>query len=246
MAARDLDNYLDDYYQLPFERVAERFRRRHVVACLNQLKIHSLIEVGSGAESIFVSLHNVVQGTIIEPIGELLSRQKKILVGKNIEFINKKLEDVVPSDVEKTSAILLSSILHEVRDASSFLSLARELLLEDGVLVVVVPNAWSIHRFVGIKKGVITDLDDFSQTQIRMQQYQKVFNPDTLKELVEQSGFIVLTSVTFFPKVLSHTQMASRYEDGKIGDDFLEQMDQLSEVLNPVGSEILLTARIVI
>jgi hypothetical protein len=118
--------------------------------------------------------------------------------------------------------------------------------LEDGVLVVVVPNAWSIHRFVGIKKGIISDLDDYSQTQIRMQQYQKVFNPDTLKELVEKSGFEVLTSVTFFPKVLSHDQMASRYEDGEIGDDFLEQMDQLSEILNPVGSEILLTARIVI
>lgn len=245
MTARDLRNYLDDYYELPFERVAERYRRRHVVACLEQFKFHSLIEIGSGTESIFGSLHDVVQGTIIEPIRELINEQRKNLDGKNIKFINKQLEEVMPSEVEKAEAVLLSSILHEVTDAAGFLGLARELLSKDGVIVVVVPNSWSIHRFVGIKKGIISELDDQSETQVRMQQYQKVFNPDNLKELVEKAGFEVLSSETFFPKILSHAQMASRYEQGQIGDDFLEQMDQLSEILNPVGSEILLTAKVV-
>lgn len=242
MASRDLEVYLDNYYELPFERIAEGYRRRHVLACLSNLRVKSLTEIGCGYESIFHSLENGVEGTVIEPIHELIIKQKTIL-GENVKFINKRLEDVNPSEINKAEAVLLSSILHEVGDAKLFLELARDLISAEGVAVIVVPNAWSIHRFVGLKKGVIQELDDYSQTQIKMQQNQKVFSPDSLGELVELAGYEVLFSETFFPKILSHSQMAMQYESGVLGDDFLEQMYQLSETLNPVGSEILMIAK---
>jgi len=240
---RNLHSYLDEYYLLPFERQAEKYRRLAVIKELEQLQPQTLIEVGCGQDSIFHYLDPKIVGTIVEPIEKLSSGQDLGRRLPRVKVINSVFESVQSGMIEPAEVVLLSSILHEVADAPLFIETASRFLRPDGALVLVVPNAWSLHRFVGERKKIISHLEEQSDTQRKMQQHQTVFSPESLTIFLETWGFEVETLKTFFPKVSSHSQMQQFLNEKLIDDEFLETLYKLSDQLEPTGSEIIAVAR---
>lgn len=240
---RDLKSYLNEYYLLPFERNAEIYRRKAVLRALHALQPKSLIEVGCGQDSIFNHLDSSVVGTIVEPIMSLTAGQDLASHLPKIKVINSMFEDVQVGMTEPAEVVLLSSILHEVSDAKLLLETSSRFLQSKGAIVLVVPNAWSIHRFVGERKKIISSLEEQSDTQRKMQQKQPVYSPDSLTIFLENCGFAVEDLRTFFPKLTSHPQMQHLLNSELIDDAFLDRLYDLSEYLEPTGSEIIAIAR---
>ena len=50
---RDLDDYLIQYDNLPFEDVQVRYRRKRVLELLNELKPSNILEIGCGYKPLF-------------------------------------------------------------------------------------------------------------------------------------------------------------------------------------------------
>ena len=240
---RDLHSYLDEYYLLPFERSAEKFRRKAVIRALQELQPRSLIEVGCGQDSIFNHLDSSVIGTTVEPIESITKRQD--LGGRlpNVKVINSLFEVVQVGAIEPVEVVLLSSILHEVSDATLLIETSSSFLQSDGAIVIVVPNAWSIHRFIGERKKIIATLEEQTDTQRKMQQQQPVYSPESLIRFLDTCGFYVENLRTFFPKLSSHQQMQHFLDSKLVDDDFLDRLYDLSEHLEPTGSEIIAIAR---
>ena len=241
---RDLNSYLDEYYLLPFERSAEKYRRKAVLRALQELQPQSLIEVGCGQDSIFNHLDSSILGTIVEPIERLTAIQDLESRLANVKVVNSVFEAVQVGDIEQAEVVLLSSILHEVYDAALLIETSSRFLQSDGAIVLVVPNAWSIHRFVGERKRIISNLDEQSDTQRKMQQQQPVYNPESLSIFLDSCGYEIESLKTFFPKLSSHPQMQHFLDSELIRDEFLDQLYELSEYLDPTGSEIIAIARL--
>ena len=240
---RDLDSYLDEYYRLPFERSAEKYRRKAVLKALRELQPRSLIEVGCGQDSIFNHLDSSIVGTVVEPIEGLTASQDLEGRLQNVKVINSLFEAVQHGTIEQAEVVLLSSILHEVSDAQLLVETSSNFLKSDGAIVLVVPNAWSLHRFVGERKKIIESLEEQTDTQRKMQQHQPVYSPESLSDFLNDCGFEIESLKTFFPKLSSHQQM-QHFLDSKLVDDvFLERLYDLSEYLEPTGSEIIAIAR---
>jgi hypothetical protein len=240
---RDLKSYLDEYYLLPFERYAETYRRKAVLKTLQALRPKSLIEVGCGKDSIFNHLDSSVVGTIIEPIVSLTAKQDLVRHLPRVKVINSLFEEVEVGETEPAEVVLLSSILHEVSDAKLLIETSSKFLKSNGAIVLVVPNAWSIHRFVGERKKIISSLEEQSDTQRKMQQKQQVYSPDSLMAFLENCGFVIEEIRTFFPKLTSHPQMQHLLDAQLVDDSFLDRLYDLSEFLEPTGSEIIAIAK---
>lgn len=240
---RDLDQYLKEYCELPFERVVESYRRRAIVEALDTLSSKSLIEVGCGLRSIFYDLSDEYKGIIIEPIAELLERQK-LGLNRSVDYRNAQFQDVMDLEIGSDRIVLFSSLLHELRNPEDLLEHSKRFLGDSGSIICVVPNGLSIHRFLGVEKNLLSGQLDRSETQQRMQQAQTVFTPETLTKLLEDCGFRVSHVRTFFPKLTSHARMQHLLDKGRITKEFLEQLFRLSDELEPIGSEILIIGEV--
>jgi len=243
LSDRNLDSYLDEYYLLPFERNAEKYRRKAVIRALRELQPRSLIEVGCGQDSIFNHLESSIRGTIVEPIERLTASQDLGRRLPNVNVINSLFEAVQVGEIEQAEVVLLSSILHEVSDAPLLIETSSSFLKSDGAIVLVVPNAWSIHRFVGERKKIINNLEEQTDTQRKMQQHQPVYSPESLTNFLDACGFDIESLKTFFPKLSSHQQMQHFLTSKLVDDSFLDRLFDLSEYLEPTGSEIIAIAR---
>lgn len=241
--SRDLDKYLNDYEDLPYESIQESFRREIIVKLIKEINPTNLIEVGCGRTSVFSELPNTIGSTIVEPISELLSLNKlKLAANRNLFFYNGTLSDYALLAPTEHDACLISSLLHEVNDQKGLLKDCRNVLGSSGKLIINVPNSNSIHRILGVEKGILINKFSLSDTQKKMQQKNEPFSISSLTNLVETNGFSVDFVWSAIPKLLSHIQLHELLSEQIVTLSFLEQLNKLSQHLDPFGSEIFMVA----
>lgn len=107
---------------------------------------------------------------------------------------------------DRYSDILLVCALEHVEDPVSVLRSARRWLAQDGRLHVIVPNADSLHRLVGVEMSVLSQRTSLSESDLRVG-HRRVYVLDTLLSDLSQGGFALLHWQGVFLKFLSNRQM---------------------------------------
>jgi 2-polyprenyl-3-methyl-5-hydroxy-6-metoxy-1,4-benzoquinol methylase len=120
--------------------------------------------------------------------------------------------------------VVASHVLEHVDDPVSILKRMRQWVTPKGQVVVVVPNAESIHRQVGVYMGLQPRLDSLSDRD-RTVGHQRVYSIDTLYEDIHKGGWRVVQVKGFFIKCTSNSYMEA-YPDG-----LLEALNELSHLL---------------
>jgi 2-polyprenyl-3-methyl-5-hydroxy-6-metoxy-1,4-benzoquinol methylase len=167
---------------------------------------------------------------------ELINRAKARLGDlSNIELINMLAEDFDTS--EKFDLVLLSFVLEHVVNPVAVLEKAATFIApKEGSMFVMVPNARSLHRRVGVALGILSELDALSDED-RKQGHRRVYTEEKLRAHLESASLHVLEIGTFFIKPLSNPQMEQL--DTKIADAFFN----ISRDLPGLGSMIYAKAR---
>lgn len=243
---RDFSSYEEEYRKLDFEPIQESYRLRRVLELIsvhNLMTARRILEIGPGRNSLFQFYKETWVGTILEPMPQNYQQLSEVFIEyPNISIVDKTIEQLGRSNKQPFDLIILSSVLHEIPNYRKALEEIYLLLENQGVLLIVVPNAESIHRQIGVNLGIISDLFQLSTTQSKMQQ-GVVFSIDTLTNLVAEAKFEVLQCITSFVKPLTHKQMQERVDHGVISDKDLDSLYKLSELFEPFGSEIFLIAK---
>jgi trans-aconitate methyltransferase len=104
------------------------------------------------------------------------------------------------------SDVLLVCGLEHVEDPVGILRRARTWLEPGGRLHVIVPNADSLHRMVGVELGVLPDRTSLSHSDLRIG-HRRVYTLDRLLGDVRAADLDVVTWEGIFLKVLSNAQM---------------------------------------
>ena len=244
---RNLEVYHTSYQHLPFEPTQEFFRRKNLIAWLDEEEnLGSVLEIGSGRHSIFIDLSSYIQGTVVEPIQEFLTISRDELSSKsNLAFFQGTFDEFVATEQQTFfSTVIISSLLHELYDPDTFLNQIKRVIDSQSSIFFVVSNRFSIHRILGVHLGLQLSLGEKTNTQIEMQQHSGSFSPAELRNILEKNGFEILRMKSFFVKLLPHQKMQQLLDEGLINRDFLETLNRISDFLPDMGSELLVEARI--
>lgn len=107
----------------------------------------------------------------------------------------------------KFSTILMSNILEHVDNPVVLLRNAALHLEQEGRILVVVPNAWSLNRQLGYEMGLIKDVHELSQSEIDLYGHQRVYDPHLLKQDIISADLHTFNISTFLFKPFTNSQM---------------------------------------
>lgn len=121
-----------------------------------------------------------------------------------VRFFHSLWEDFTPKD--GYSDVLLVCSLEHVEDPVGILRRAREWLDQDGRIHIVVPNADSLHRYVGVEMGLLETRTSLSESDHRIG-HRRVYTIDTLLADLQAAELNPLYWQGIFLKFLSNRQM---------------------------------------
>lgn len=234
--------YAGQYRAGEFEPVIARFRRQRVLASLHAHPHARILEVGCGFEPLFPDVDAFDEYWIVEPNAEAVRRVRESQ-SAGVHVVEGFLEagqDALPSAFD---FIVASSLLHEVPDPVAFLAAVREHCSDATVVHLNVPNVGSFHRLLALEAGLIDDLFEQSETEKRFQR-QTRFDLASLTTMVEENGFRVLASGTYFVKPFTHSQMEQLLRHGIIDMRIVDALDRMTTYMPGLGCEMFVELRL--
>lgn len=244
---RDIRDYEIKYREEPCERYQVKYRRKKIIELMRVYKHDAILEIGCGLEPLFEYFSDYDEMVIVEPGIQFASNAIKEAqrMGCDIICIQGFFEDVV-DQIRATGIlfdfILLSSLLHEVEEPERLLQAVHSICSDDTVVHINVPNANSIHRLLAREMGMIQDVHELSDLQKKMQR-NRVFDMDSLCNMMERSRFEVVQKGTYFPKLLSAGQMEKMLQQGIVTEDIFDGLDKMIKYIPELGSEMFVQIR---
>jgi len=111
---------------------------------------------------------------------------------------------------EKYDTIIMSHVLEHIESPDLVLSKIYNWLHPDGVFLVSVPNAKSIHRMVAVEMGLLKSVYELNARDHELGHY-RVYDMDTLKIHVREAGFTVKDAGGIFLKPVSNAQIEQNW-----------------------------------
>ncbi len=171
---------------------------------LEKLKGERILEMGCSNGVMTRALSNLpVSLDVVEGSKSYIDYVRK-KVNKNVRFFHSLFEDFTPQG--KYDAIIMASVLEHVDHPVKILRKVHSWLVSNGQLHIVVPNAYSIHRLIGVKMGIIKRPTELGQKDIEIG-HKRVFTPKSLDRTIEVSGWKILEREGIFVKPLPNDQM---------------------------------------
>lgn len=131
---------------------------------------------------------------------------------------HKYFEEFAPT--RRFSTIFMTHILEHLADPVELLKRAHDWLTDDGVVLISVPNAQSLHRLVGVKMGILETPYSLNDQDVKLG-HKRVFDKTTMLELIEQTPFRVVHFTGLMLKPISNRQIEKDW-DSKLIDAFFE------------------------
>lgn len=116
---------------------------------------------------------------------------------------------------QKFDTIVMEHILEHVEDPVSLLRRTKGWLKSNGVLLIGVPNALSLHRQLGVQLGMLKEVTDLNESD-REIGHRRVYTEATLREHIKQAGLNVKETGGIFLKPLPNTEMSTKMNEQQI------------------------------
>lgn len=182
---------------------------------MNKYRVSKILELCSGETVLDIGSADAFMAEALAPFFrrivavdgslELVERARDRLADiDNVEMVHALAEEFVTD--EKFDLVLLSFILEHVVDPSNVIRTATSFVAPEGAMFVMVPNACSLHRRIGVALGMLAAIDDFSDED-RRQGHRRVYTEELLRTHLEDGGVHILELGSFFIKPLSNPQM---------------------------------------
>ncbi len=174
--------------------------------------------------------------TIVEPAVSFYNEVRERFADKIIAY-NCFLDEVL--NPKTYDVIIMASLLHHIRDPLTFLGCVQKFCNEETLVVATVPHVFSLHRRIGVKAGIIHDVHDDSERNIRYRQFCK-FDKETLRGLFSEAGYMVEQCFGYMLKPFSSEQMMSL----QLGANIIDALFKIGLECPEISSQLFLSARV--
>jgi len=116
---------------------------------------------------------------------------------------------------EKFDCIIMGHVLEHVLNPLNILEKYSGMLREGGLIWASVPNADSIHRKAAVIMGILEDVHELNEADIR-HGHRRVFSPNEFRSIFIGSGMKILEFGGYWLKPLSNSQIESTWTEEMI------------------------------
>ena len=109
----------------------------------------------------------------------------KLTSASNVEYVISLFEEF--HTTESFDAIVMNNVLEHVDEPVSMLRRVNPWLSSQGIAIITVPNAESLHKKVGLQMGVISSLYELTPGDVS-KGHQRIYDRDALRRDVEAAG----------------------------------------------------------
>ncbi len=243
---RDIDQYAKDYATdvLDFENVIRRYRYKKILEALRNFKASRVLEVGCGPNSLLEFYRDWKSFVIVEPSTVFCEQARAsafFTPGAEAiaDLVENRLEELRHKNFD---FIILSSLLHEVREPREMLRGLRSLCGPKTILHVNVTNAESFHFLWAMEAGLIERVGAKSDRFVKLQQ-TSIFTLETLTAMLEEEGYAVIERGSYFIKPFNHAKMQKAMEYGLLDEALLDGLYGLSSRFPDTGAELFANCR---
>lgn len=113
---------------------------------------------------------------------------------------------------EQYDNIILGHVLEHVGDPVHILSKCREWLKDGGVLCAAVPNRNSLHRQVGVKLGMLKDIAELHEGDLKIG-HRRVYDLKGFIHDFQEAGFMIRQSGGYWLKPISSSQIEKTWSE---------------------------------
>jgi 2-polyprenyl-3-methyl-5-hydroxy-6-metoxy-1,4-benzoquinol methylase len=133
---------------------------------------------------------------------------------------------------EKFDTIVLAHVLEHVEDPILVLRKAKSLLKKDGIIIIDVPNAQSLHRQAGVRMGLLKDEYELNDSD-KSVGHRRVYDKKKLAADIKKSRLYIVKTGGFFLKAFSNEQL-----DKIISEKDLEAFGAIGVKYPDIAAEI--------
>lgn len=242
---QDIEQYTDNYIKPSFEEYQVFFRRMKVLEIIEKYKPKRILEIGCGMEPLFQYLDNDYEiFCVIEPSDVFYKNAIKLAKNKNVICRNEFFTPAKELSDMNFDFVLCSGLLPDIERPEELFEGLLKISNPETIIHINTPNAKSLHRLIAKEMGMISSEFALSERNVLYQQ-QRIYDLPMLTELVENMGFEILESGSYFVKFFSHSQMYEMMKKDIINVQVLEGLYQLTDYLPEFGSEIFVNCRLV-
>ena len=203
----NLNKYKEIYLKPTQERVVDQKRMKLVADyILPKLKGNRVLELGVGDQIWTPKLiERFTDVVTIDGSSELLAEMKKRLGEKHWKPVVSFFENYKPE--KPFDIVLMTYVLEHVDNPLEILNLAcKSWLKDEGLLVVIVPHALSLHRRLGVKMGLISFSGELGESD-RLVGHKWCFSCYEMEKLVMTAGFEVIESKGMFTTIFPNNML---------------------------------------
>lgn len=209
------------------------------------------------AEFNFRSLQPYFKGDLALELGPAVGQMTKKLLPefKKLHILegSKELLDGIPSHnnlvkhhalfeefepADKYDTIVMGHVLEHIKDPVEVCKRIRTWLKKDGVLLVSVPNALSIHRLAAKEMGMLSSEYELNARDHELGHY-RVYDMDLLQGDLKNAGFTIHDSGGVFFKPVSNGQIEANW-----GPEMIEGFFQLGKQFPRNCADIFVVCRV--
>lgn len=141
---------------------------------------------------------------VVEAVPEYIAQARRKVSRHPVQFYQSLFENFRPS--YGFDDIVMAHILEHVVSPVKLLSRVRGWLATRGRIHIVVPNASSLHRRLGVAMGILKKVSDMSERDHHLG-HRRVYTWERLVRHIEAAGLRILFRQGIFLKPLSNAQM---------------------------------------
>jgi trans-aconitate methyltransferase len=211
-----------------------------LVAAVQRAGARSLLSLGIG--------HQVVSRTILGRLGGSLG-EYTIVEGSAARIAEFRAQTPIPASVRLENALFeqfeaphpidaieMGFVLEHVDDPRLIVSRFASFLRPGGVLVIVVPNARSLHRLVGYRAGLLDDPYRLSPQDLELG-HQRYFDLESIRAVIREAGLRILVTEGIFLKCVTTEQLARLGLSPEVMDGFFRVAVDYPEISNAIYLE---------
>lgn len=185
-----------------------------------------VLEMGYGDGVTFSHLVIRTNYSLLEAVPELIgvAKARATSLGLDVNFHEGLFEEFVPE--VSYDVVFASHVLEHVMDPLETLRKIKSWLKPTGIVIVVVPNAESLHRRLSVAIGHSGSVFELSARD-HLVGHRRVYSLDSLRFDIRRGGFEVEHELGTFLKPLPNGELI------RLSDDAILHLCEASQLLGP-------------